>query len=156
MFHTEGNDDHNKRSDIPFWWKFDVVLGSLNQRALGRVMLKAMLDFSNCSSSNCKVGGLDGTIEWPVYSSAKGNRGVRTRLDIPISSIHAEPDDEFDKRCQYIDKIIESQGRNIIGQSPPLFRNETIPSLIGGPNIQNPISKIISMLYSLNRLNEDS
>jgi hypothetical protein len=92
--------------DIPFWWQFDAVLIG-EERSLGRVMLNAMIDFSQCNRYICDVGGSEGTIPWKLYSSHEN--GTRTRLVAPINQISSEIDSEFDKRCAFFDQVIKSK-----------------------------------------------
>lgn len=131
-------------TDIPFWWQFLVILGH-EERELARVMLKAMIDFGSCKDfKNCKIGGTKGSVEWPLYLADKGKEGVRTRLQIPVAQIETESDAEFDARCAYFDRIIESKKGPIAGQAPPVY----IAS-IEIPRFIEPMEKLVYLIGKL-------
>jgi hypothetical protein len=103
---------------VPFWWSFDLLLGN-EERQLGQVMRDAFFSFSNCNNDSCVVGGTGGSLVWPVYSSVDGNRNIRTRLHTPTYDIHTEPDDEFDGRCAFFEKVMGEIEGTIVGNCPP-------------------------------------
>jgi hypothetical protein len=122
--------------DIPFWWQFDFLLLG-GERSLGKVMLDAMMDFSECNRYRCNVGGSQGSAPWNLFSS--DSIGARTHLEAPIELIRTEIDSDFDARCLFFDTVIASKQGDTPSGSPPMFL---------APEITPVSSNFMQLLFS--------